>query len=86
MFRTQGGDFSFPYHQSGREVVKCKARVKDFFWQNKFNKSIYPLSWLIEKFMPVPGWTEEKIKALPGGTFKKLKDGGYYNDKVRDVL
>lgn len=64
MFRTQGGDFSFPYPQSGREVEKNKKKVKDLFWNNKFDKQIYPLSWLIEKFMPVMDWNEEKINEL----------------------
>ena len=34
-------------------------------WKNKYNKQIYPLSWLIEKFMPVKGWTQEDLDKLP---------------------
>ena len=64
MFRTQGGDFSFPYKQSGREVARCKAKVRDLFWKNKWDKSIHPLSWLVERFWPVKGWTDEALKAL----------------------
>lgn len=64
MFRTQGGDFSFPYPQSGREVAKTKTKVKDLFYNRKWDKAIYPLSWLIEKFWPVPGWDEAKLKDL----------------------
>ncbi len=64
MFRTQGGDFSFPYEQSGRAVAKCKSKVRDMFWNNKYDKAIYPLSWLIEKFWLVPGWTDEQLKQL----------------------
>jgi len=64
MFRTQGGDFSFPYPQSGRQVQENKKRVKDLFWNNKWPKQIHPLSWLVEKFWPVPGWTEEQLKNL----------------------
>jgi len=64
MFRTQGGDFSFPYPQSGREVQKTKNRVKDMFWNNKWPKQVKPLSWLIEKFSPVPGWNQEDINKL----------------------
>ncbi len=29
-----------------------------FFWKR------YPLSWLIEKFWPVPGWTQEQLAEL----------------------
>jgi len=63
MFRTQGGDFSFPYPQSGRAVQQTKQKVKDQLW-NKWDKAIHPLSWLVERFMPVPGWTEDKIEEL----------------------
>ncbi len=64
MFRTQGGDFSFPYEQSGRGVQKTKQYIKDKFWNFKHSKQIYPVSWLVKKFWPIPGWTEEKLKEL----------------------
>lgn len=63
-FRTKGDVFGFPYPQSGREVQKTKQRVKDLFWNNKWGKQIHPLSWLIEKFWPVPGWKEEDLKNI----------------------
>ncbi len=64
MFRTQGGDFSFPYEQSGKHVSRTKKRVKELFWNNKYEKQIHPVSWLVEKFWPVKGWTEENLKNL----------------------
>lgn len=64
MFRTQGGDFSFPYEQSGKHVSRTKKRVKELFFENKWEKQIHPLSWLIEKFAPIPGWTEDKINEV----------------------
>lgn len=64
MFRTQGGDFSFPYEQRGREVQRTKANVRKQIWLGKLPKQKKPLSWLIERFMPVPGWTDEKLKEL----------------------
>ena len=64
MFRTQGGDFSFPYPQSGRDVEKTKKKV----WNDILNtKRKYPVSWLIEKFSPVQGWTQEDIIKLKEG-------------------
>ena len=66
-FRTKGDTFGFPYKLSGNEVARTKQRVKDLFWNNKWNKAIHPLSWLIEKFAPVPGWKDEEIKALKNG-------------------
>ncbi len=64
LFRTQGADFSFPYEQRGKEVQKTKERVKKLFWENKYAKQIYPLSWLVEKFWPVKGWTEKDLENL----------------------
>ena len=64
MFRTQGGDFGFPYHQSGSEVQKTKAKVKDLFFNNKWDKQVHPLSWLVERFWPIKGWTQEQLDKL----------------------
>jgi hypothetical protein len=62
MFRTQGGDFSFPYPQKG--VQGTKKRVKDLFWDGKFEKQIHPVSWLIRRFFPIKGWDEKSLKEL----------------------
>ena len=62
LFRTQGGDFSFPYPQSGRQVQHAKHYAKDLFFNNKWEKQIHPLSWLLKKFWPINGWTEEDLK------------------------
>jgi len=64
MFRTQGGDFSFPYEQSGKHVSRTKKRVKELFWENKYEHQVRPLSWLIEKFWPVKGWSIEQLEQL----------------------
>jgi hypothetical protein len=64
MFRTQGGDFSFPYEQRGRQVQKTKNYIKDKFWNKKHPKQIYPVSWIIERFWPIKGWTEEQLQDL----------------------
>lgn len=64
MFRTQGGDFSFPWENSGRDTERTKNNVWEKFLQKKHPTQIHPVSWLVEKFMPVPGWTEESLKNL----------------------
>ncbi|OGC49957.1 hypothetical protein A2716_00150 [candidate division WWE3 bacterium RIFCSPHIGHO2_01_FULL_40_23] len=67
MFRTQGGDFGFPYPQSGNEVARCKKKVRDLFFNNKWDKQIYPISWLVDKFWPVKGWSDEARAKLKEG-------------------
>ncbi|MCR4324222.1 MAG: glycosyltransferase [Candidatus Curtissbacteria bacterium] len=64
MFRTQGGDFGFPWPNSGKETQKTKDNVKELFWENKWPKQKRPLGWLIEKFWPVPGWTDNDLAKL----------------------
>ncbi len=60
MFRTQGGDFGFPYPQSGNQVEHARQCSRDLFLNNKYDKAIYPFSWLINKFNP-PDWKREII-------------------------
>lgn len=64
MFRTQGSDFSFPYHQSGRAVQKTKRYIRDKFVNFKHPKQIYPVSFVIERFMPVNGWDKKSLSEL----------------------
>lgn len=65
MFRTKAQNgFGFPYPLSGRQVDNAKSKVRDLFFNNKWDKAIYPLSWLLKKFSPVPGWTKEDLDKL----------------------
>jgi glycosyltransferase involved in cell wall biosynthesis len=57
MFRTQGGDFGFPYPNPG--ISKARQYSKDLWMNNKWNKAVHPLSWLIDKFNP-PEWDVSK--------------------------
>jgi len=48
-------------------VADTKKKTWEFFLNGKWDKQIYPVSWLVEKFWPVKGWTEselERLKAL----------------------
>lgn len=67
MFRTQGGDFGFPYPQRQSKINEAKAKAKDKFFNNKFEKQTRPIIWLIDKFWPVKGWTEEQRELLRQG-------------------
>lgn len=64
LFRTQGGDFGFPYDRSEKEVQITKKKVKDLFWNFKWEYQKYPVSWLVDRFKPVKGWSDEDIKNL----------------------
>jgi glycosyltransferase involved in cell wall biosynthesis len=70
MFRTKGGDFGFPYPISGRQTQYAKKHSRDLFFNNKWPLQKRPLSWLLEKFWPVPGWTEQQLADLKKNDFK----------------
>ncbi len=53
MFRTQGGDFGFPYPNPG--IQRAREYSRDLWFNDKWPLAIHPLSWLVEKFNP-PGW------------------------------
>jgi len=59
MFRTQGGDFGFPYPLSNTEVEKARQYSRDLFIGNNWPKAIHNLQWLIDKFNP-PDWVSTK--------------------------
>lgn len=89
LFRTQGGDFGFPYRLSGNQVETAKARARELFFEGRWDRAIKPLSWLVEKFWPVPGWTEEDLNRLKHKPLKpELKRGViYYTDnRLTDPL
>jgi ribosomal protein L37E len=64
MFRTQGGDFGFPYPLSGKQVDEARKYSRALFMENTWPKQIHPLSWLIDKFKPIPEWHDEKGKEV----------------------
>jgi hypothetical protein len=79
MFRTQGGDFGFPYPISGGDTRKAR-RYSQELWRAEnpdemplWDKAIHPLSWLIEKFAPVPGWEQELTKGIIYYTDNRLE-------------
>jgi len=57
MFRTQK-DFGFPYPNPG--ISRARKFSRDLWLNNKWDKAIHPLSWLVDKFGPVPGWDISK--------------------------
>ncbi len=75
LFRTQGGDFGFPYQHKPGAIDNARRHSRKLWMENKWSKAIHPLSWLIEKFKPVPGWHDN------GKPEKKLTKGVvYYTD------
>lgn len=49
------GGIGFPYADGGRKE-RAKARGKELWLKNQWPKQIHPLSWLIDRFFPLPDW------------------------------
>lgn len=63
LFRTKQ-QFGFPWPVSGNEQHRTKQRVRDLLWEGKYDQAVHPVSWLVEKFWPVPGWDDVSLKSL----------------------
>jgi len=62
LFRTQGGDFGFPYPMAGSAQDHARRHSQELWLHNKWPGQVRPLSWLIEHFAPVIGWHEPEPK------------------------
>lgn len=91
MFRTQGGDFGFPYPLSGSDIDKSRNYSRFLFeegnWSGK--KDGRDLTWLLDKFYPVPGWHDSIDKASGAtdttkGSSKPSKGVIYYSHMEGD--
>lgn len=59
MFRTQGGDFGFPYPLSGRQVDKARKYSQELWKNDKWALATRKLNDLLEFFRPVPDWHDD---------------------------
>lgn len=84
LFRTQGGDFGFPYPITGAEQDRARQYSRTLWAGGHWPKAKYPLRWLVEKFNP-PGWTPEQVSALPSRRPSPATKGiVYYSDNRPD--
>lgn len=77
MFRTQGGDFSFPYKQSQKQISHARDYSRELFPTDKWPKAKRKFQWLLDEFYPVPDWHDEEHEKKE----KKITKGVvYYTD------
>ena len=58
-FKGSGyGGSSFPYPLAGKDQEYAKKYSRDLWLNDRWEGAKYPLSWLIDKFKPVPDWHE----------------------------
>lgn len=72
LFRTQGGDFSFPYKHEPGQLEKARKLSQQLFLDNTWDKQKLPLSWLIDRFEPVPYWHD----GTDNGMLQRIREWG----------
>jgi len=72
LFRTSGGDFGFPYKQDNDQVARARKLSQQLFLDNTWDKQKLPLSWLVDRFQPVPGWHD----GTDNGMLEKIRKHG----------
>lgn len=91
MFRT-GNGFSFPYPLRGSDQERAREYSRRLWLSNRWEKAVRPLSWLIEKFSPLPGWEARQGDQAPKrqsekkGLQPREKAILYYTDNRLDPL
>lgn len=61
MFRTQGGDFGFPYHLSNTEVDETREKSRNLFINDNWPLAIMKFKEVLAMFYPVPGWHDPVV-------------------------
>jgi hypothetical protein len=64
LFRTQGGDFSFPYANPQTAVNKAREHSRKLWIDGTWPLAKYPLTWMLDQFAPIPDWTKERVDAI----------------------
>jgi len=65
MFRTQGGDFGFPWPAHESEIEEVRQHIRNTFLADNWPLAKHKLNWLVDKFSPVPDWHDAKEKIPP---------------------
>jgi glycosyltransferase involved in cell wall biosynthesis len=63
LFRTgnfsRRGESAFPYPLSTVDQERARTYSRELWLNDRWSGAVRPLSWLVERFKPVPGWHEE---------------------------
>ncbi len=55
------GGQSFPYPMSGDAQELARERSRELWFSNAWSGQVLPLSWVLEKFWPIPQWTDADL-------------------------
>lgn len=55
-FGKNYGFSNIQYKKHGESVQKGRVYCNEFWLNNRWDKRVHDFEWLVEKFMPMPGW------------------------------
>lgn len=73
-FRVNGA--GFPYEISGNDQERARQYSQAYWREGKWAGQKRPLSWLVDKFWPIPGWTEEDRAKLTASGWNGRQQAG----------
>lgn len=62
LFRTRHDGFGFPYPMSGNAQERAREYSRWLWKGGHWPQAVHPLSWLVDKFAPVPTWDQADAK------------------------
>lgn len=60
----KGNTYGRGYFLNKAEMIKGEKFCDDFWYGNRWIDRKYDLAWLIERFMPIPGWDTDLIEKV----------------------
>lgn len=60
----KGKKYGRMYFLDQRKMIAGEQYCDDYWFNNRYDKAVHDLAWLIERFAPVPTWTPELIESV----------------------
>lgn len=91
LFRTQGGDFGFPYPMSGSAQEKAREYSRKFWLEpnlkGRFPQAIHEFEWLIEKFKPIPDWHDNsEVNLANAAETENPEPQGTQSEPIKGII
>jgi glycosyltransferase involved in cell wall biosynthesis len=79
MFRTQGGDFGFPYSLTAGAQKRARTYSQDLWRNDKWPKAKRKFSWILDHFHPVKEWHDKEARPAKETSEKEAVPSGGEN-------
>lgn len=58
----KGGQRPRGYHLPANQIYSTYSKIANYWMKDSWEGAKYPLSWLVERFMPIPTWPENYME------------------------